>query len=209
MSTPPTTLRERKRSEVWLSLHDAAAELALSHDNLHDVTIEAIVARANVSPRTFFNYFGSKEEAVLGVRAPSDDAPALADFALSDHEDVLDQVTHLLFDVSTSTFSPQTRHRRKAVIQRYPELRQRHLVHVTQVEDVVRRVVADRLAGSPRFQSKSTQVTAEHAAQILVMVGGAALKFSIRELISAQAPADERKALDHALAILREVIPNI
>lgn len=57
--------RERKKQATREAIHHAAVELTDEH-GLAGVTIEAITERADVAPRTFFNYFTSKEEAVLG-----------------------------------------------------------------------------------------------------------------------------------------------
>jgi AcrR family transcriptional regulator len=57
-------LRERKKEATRRALHDAAMRLTAEH-GLDDVTVEAIADAAGVSRRTFSNYFGGKEEAVL------------------------------------------------------------------------------------------------------------------------------------------------
>lgn len=62
---PVEGLRERKKRETRLALHRAALELVDEH-GLAAVTTDEIAARADVSPRTFFNYFPSKDAAVLG-----------------------------------------------------------------------------------------------------------------------------------------------
>ena len=62
-------LRERKRAQTRRRLEEAAIGLAL-RDGLDKVTIDAISERADVSPRTFFNYFDSKDDAILGVSPP-------------------------------------------------------------------------------------------------------------------------------------------
>ncbi|MEP7022005.1 MAG: TetR/AcrR family transcriptional regulator [Pseudonocardiales bacterium] len=58
--------RDRKKSDTRDALRIAALRLALEH-GYDNVTIEAITEAADVSVRTFFNYFDSKEDAVLGL----------------------------------------------------------------------------------------------------------------------------------------------
>lgn len=59
-------LRERKKAARRAAFVEAARELVASH-GLDGVTIEDICQRVGVSPRTFFNYFASKEDVVLGI----------------------------------------------------------------------------------------------------------------------------------------------
>jgi AcrR family transcriptional regulator len=70
-------LRERKKAETHQALTKAALDLAdrLGPDR---VTVEAIADAAGVSPRTFFNYFSSKEDAIVGI-APAQSSALLAD----------------------------------------------------------------------------------------------------------------------------------
>jgi AcrR family transcriptional regulator len=56
-------LRERKKAETRAAIGQAVLLLALQR-GLDDVTTEQIAAQADVSVRTFHNYFGSKEEAL-------------------------------------------------------------------------------------------------------------------------------------------------
>lgn len=75
-SVEPLGLRERKKRARREALIDAAQSLAREH-GLDGVTIEAVCARAGVSSRTFFNYFETKDDAVLGVH-PVELDPTLA-----------------------------------------------------------------------------------------------------------------------------------
>jgi len=58
-----TGLRERKRRQTRAALSLAAIRLCVQR-GWEDVTVDDIAADANVSPRTFRNYFSTKAEAV-------------------------------------------------------------------------------------------------------------------------------------------------
>jgi len=63
-TTAEPGLRERKKAATRQALHQAAVQLATEH-GLDRITVEAIADEAGVSRRTFSNYFGSKEEALM------------------------------------------------------------------------------------------------------------------------------------------------
>jgi AcrR family transcriptional regulator len=60
------TLRERKRLAAREALSAAAIRLAMDK-GLENVRVEDIAAEVGVSPRTFNNYFSSKEEAICAT----------------------------------------------------------------------------------------------------------------------------------------------
>lgn len=58
------SLRARRRQQTREEIHRSAVELVLER-GFAAVTVEDISQAAGVSPRTFFNYFPTKQEAIL------------------------------------------------------------------------------------------------------------------------------------------------
>jgi AcrR family transcriptional regulator len=71
-TTPSVGLRASKKKATSRALSSAARSLALER-GLDEVTIDMICASAGVSTRTFFNYFESKGDAIVGERMPLGD----------------------------------------------------------------------------------------------------------------------------------------
>lgn len=68
-------LRERKKRETRLRIHACALDLA-EHRGLAQVTTDEIAEAAGISPRTFFNYFATKDASVIGADPELGDAIA-------------------------------------------------------------------------------------------------------------------------------------
>lgn len=134
-------LRERKKRARRAALIDAA-QLLVGEHGLDAVTVEMISAEAGVSARTFFNYFESKDDAVLGAE----------DTGLS--EDVVRTFVdggptgRLLSDLQALVASLLTPHaeahgrvaRAMDLMQQEPRLLQRHVIwmdrHKTQLVEL-------------------------------------------------------------------------
>src|SRR5258708_8577472 len=70
-------LRARKKLATREALSRAALRLALER-GLENVRVEDIAAAAGVSPRTYNNYFSSREEAICALRSERADRIAAA-----------------------------------------------------------------------------------------------------------------------------------
>ncbi|RSS43946.1 TetR/AcrR family transcriptional regulator [Streptomyces sp. WAC08241] len=66
MTTPPPGLRERKKRATREALREAALRLAMERGP-DQVRVEDIAEAAGVSPRTYNNYFASREQAIVSA----------------------------------------------------------------------------------------------------------------------------------------------
>jgi len=115
--TAPCTLRERKKQQTRQALHDAALTLVSEH-GLDGVTVEQICSDADVSPRTFFNYFTSKAHAALGLDTVEVPEWAATRFAEADGRLVDDLCVLIAATVPLS----QDRRRMKELLVLRPEM---------------------------------------------------------------------------------------
>jgi AcrR family transcriptional regulator len=85
VTTTPTGRRDRKKQQTRAALIAAALRLVDERGRDH-VTVEEISEAADVSPRTFFNYFATKDDALIG--GPLPDGPSIHDRLLAVPADV-------------------------------------------------------------------------------------------------------------------------
>ncbi len=140
-------LRTRKKLLTYRALATAARELTLER-GLDGVTVEEITEAAGVSPRTFFNYFSCKEEAIVGVE------PAIvAEIArqVEERPAAEDPFTALLAVLAADDDSALARRwtMRTELATRYPELVPRHMAGVVEFERALTSAVAHRLQVDP------------------------------------------------------------
>ena len=192
----PPTLRARKKAETWSAIHEAAAALAVQH-GVEGTTVEAVAAAAGVSPRTFFNYFPAKEDAVLGMRAPSLDPELLDGFALE--HDLLGQVSRLLLAVSRSAYAGRDAERRRRLLQDHPSLGRRRHELMLEAETLVRHTLAELLARDPAWSAGIGEHRVDEVARMLVLLGGVPLRFAITA--ESYSPAHGLPTEDHESAL--------
>ena len=127
-SVAPTGLRERKKRERREALIDAAQTLVLER-GLDEVTVEDICTSIGVSTRTFFNYFSSKDDAVLGVEEFSPSPEAVEVFVAGGPTgDLLDDLQALVTDLlAHQVMSLDRVHRAIELVEREHRLLARHM----------------------------------------------------------------------------------
>ncbi len=121
------TRRERKKLATRNALAQAALDL-IQQKGLHHVTIEDIAEAADVSNRTFFNYFPSKEDVFCGDindlgRAIADDITASAEGNRTPFELLSTSILQKIADNSENHDVKRQLLRSKiAIIQKEPQL---------------------------------------------------------------------------------------
>lgn len=208
-AAPAPSLRERKRTQTWTTIHEIAAEAALRCDCLADITVDHIAAQAEVSTRTFFNYFASKEDAVLGLKNPTIGDEVAAGFSIGPDDDPLEKVAVLIYGVDSAAAGTRgNRDRRLALMRRHPDLARRRVEHVEAVKDLVREVVVRELAASSRWLAAEHDYSVDEAAEILVDAAHSVLRIVVRSQLD-----NDSEVGDHTVARaarrLRSVIEEV
>ncbi len=96
-----TGLRERKKAETRTAISRAVMRLALEH-GLDAVNADDIAAAANVSVRTFHNYFGNKQEALVAAWHSEFEVHVTALRERPADEPILDSLEHVFGGIAAS-----------------------------------------------------------------------------------------------------------
>jgi AcrR family transcriptional regulator len=207
MEEAPHGLRERNRLTTMKQLHAAAKQLALD-EGIAAATVEAITERAGVSKRTFFNYYASKEDAILGTFAPTVPEAALTRYFDDDSTDSFTRTVHLIVAIIRSSIPDQAGFDdRRVLIARFPELRTRLSQHVAAAERLIEATLEERLAA---LTDDAAPVRAADSTRVLLMLAGTVLRYVYtRDPDSISAEDDDDAVIDAAIATFRKVLDEI
>lgn len=171
-STPG--IRDRKRTETRTRIESAATFLVL-RDGVEATTIEAISARADISPRTFFNYFENKDSAILGLQQIE-----VTDEMLAEHvsaaaaNGVVPTVVRLILTVIGSPSGTASLHRDRLEIMRlYPEVVSSQFARLNARATRLSKTVEEILAAHPDF---GTDPDLPARAQVVLALCGSAVR---------------------------------
>ncbi|MFC4561254.1 TetR/AcrR family transcriptional regulator [Nocardiopsis mangrovi] len=197
-------LRERKKLATRQALQSAAVHLVLER-GLDSVTVDDIAAAANVSTRTFFNYFASKDDALIGdgPLLYSDDARQMfADGGPTG--DLLEDLKVLLLSPVTDNDDPEPLfdrvHMLKRIVQKEPQLGPRVMASFAAAETALAGAVAARLGDDPENDIRP---------QIVAAIGTTAMRYSMRRVKcrggadTAADAADLRHEFDQVFDVLK------
>jgi AcrR family transcriptional regulator len=137
------SLRQRKRARTRAALIAAALEL-FERQGYETTTIDEIAAAADVSPRTFFRYFATKEEVALGDDLGQEIVGLIA--ARPAEEPMLESVRRVISD-SLTLISADDREAllaRLKIVYRTPSLRARRWEFQLEMGRISGAILAER-----------------------------------------------------------------
>lgn len=139
-------LRERKRRATRRAIQLAVIDL-VSERGLEGATVDEISRRADISPRTFFNYFASKEDAVIGELPQLQLGDSVEQFvAAGSTEPLFTGIARIISETMSAEGQDQElMRRRRVVLHQHPHLFAMRIARARQAEDELGRIVARRL----------------------------------------------------------------
>jgi len=148
--------RDRKKHATRQALRDAALQLVAERGLAH-VTVEDISEAVDVSTRTFFNYFPTKESAVIGVDPDRIDQMRASLLARPMDETPLQALRSVLIEFAAAIDDEfddlgegrEAWFRRFSIVRRDPDLLGAYVVHVSEIERILVAALAARIGKDP------------------------------------------------------------
>jgi AcrR family transcriptional regulator len=203
---PALGLRDRKRVETRLRIETAAVDIVMA-EGLDGATVDMISERAEISPRTFFNYFESKEDAILGIQELSEVQRAIASgVASAETDDLVAAIVSTMFQI----FGPMAKQthlkaQRMLLVKENPRLLSRQVHQFTQLNSTMAAAVVDFLTKRETTLPRDP----EHVAEIAVATCVASVRIAVKEWIADGASADIDTMYLRAMGLTRETLSTL
>lgn len=199
-------LRERKRLALRATIESTALNLILEH-GYEAVTVEMICNASMVSPRTFFNYFGSKEGVVLGSAPPVPSTEEIEKFVIGADSNVLaDFVVMITAAFMDTQLNPEVFKARGLLIQRTPELFDRQLVRMAETEKQLVQIILQRFRAHGRDAEANPDLNDE--ARMIIALGMGVMRFVLRKRITDKFTGSSRELIDGSIALIKQITSN-
>jgi len=173
---PELGLRERKRLATRRAIQLAVLEL-VAERGLENVTVDEISRVADVSPRTFFNYFTSKEEAIIGEAPALPGVLPVEEFvnAGPDSDLIADLGEMIAVGGDNVTNDFELLDLRRELMKQHPQLFALRMATMRNFEEELGAVVARRLANDdPTLAADAPEL--EQRARLITLVAFAAMR---------------------------------
>ncbi len=201
-TSPP--LRERKRAAMLEQLERAAVELAAEH-GYDAVTIEMICEACMTSPRTFYNYLGSKEAAILGPRRAFASDEQVNRFVHEPTDDILVDFLSMVIDSLTeNTIDPELYQMRQRVIYTTPELSAKRLAIDGELEARYRAVIVERFRAAGR--SEATDAELDDEAHMVIALTRGVLTYTAAKWYEPGFDRTVGELIEDSIVLVRRVL---
>lgn len=164
------TLRQRRTAATALNIETHAVALALEH-GLDHVTVEMICEASEVSARTFFNYFGTKDNAILGKFAPEIDEQKAREFIASNNPDILSEVIGVVKLPDDFLQNPGLELQRMKLLNQNPGLMSKQMERFSDVPAQIEEILFLRLrrAAAPEESEEQTRAYATLTSELIAL----------------------------------------
>jgi AcrR family transcriptional regulator len=189
------------------TIEKTAVALVLQH-GYAQVTVDMICAESMASQRTFFNYFGSKEAAILGPPPADPDPQSVADFVHRPGSDVLSDLARLMAralsphgDVDLKLWRD-----RRQIIRSDPGLLRAHAARIATKDQRITQLVLRRLRVQNGFPEDGDDIgdRLEDEARLIVNLWWGIARYAM-QVWSDSDQSDTQQIIDDLLILLERV----
>lgn len=203
MTEAPAPLRERKRVAMLEQLERAAVELAAEH-GYDRVTVEMICEACMTSPRTFYNYLGSKEAAILGPATPFARDEQVRRFIDEPGPDILIDFLSMVIDSLTENpVDPELYQLRQKVIYTTPELSAKRLAIDGALERQYRDVIIERFRRASRDDADAAL---DDEAHMVIALTRGVLTYTAAKWYEPGFDRTVRELIEESIDLVRKVL---